>query len=258
MTALASAAPRFEMGRVASRTFGAIGRNWLVFGAIALLIGAIPYGFLQWLQLGALDRQGGAASVNWWVSPLTIFINLFSSCLIQAALVHGTIVDLNGRRANFGDCLSTGLRYMLPVLGIGILLGLGVMVGLLLLVVPGILMGLAWLVAVPAEVVERTGVTASFGRSADLTRNHRGAILGLIVAYYLIVWIIIAVIGALTIGIAYGAAADGGLRIGMAIFTAAYQAVITMLGATGIASIYYELRSIKEGVAPETLLSVFD
>jgi hypothetical protein len=257
MTAFASAAPRFEMGRVVSRTFGAIGRNWVVFGAISLLFGAIPYGILQWLQMGEIDTQTRAFSFSWW-GPLSYVVDLLSSCLIQAALVHGTIVDLNGRRANFGDCLSTGLRYMLPVLGVGFLMGLGLLLGLVLLIVPGILMGLAWLVAVPAAVVERTGVTAAFTRSANLTRNHRGAIFGLMVCYWIVVWVVTMVMGALTLGAAYGAAADTGLRIGSAVFTGAFQAIIGMLGATGIAAIYYELRSIKEGVAPETLLSVFD
>jgi hypothetical protein len=268
MTAIASAArPHFDIGRVAKLTFGAIGRNWLVFGLISLIFGAIPYGVLQWLQLSQIEPNAVAnPAANIWLSLLSLFVNLFGSCLIQAALVHGTIVHLNGRRANFGDCLSTGLRFMLPVLAIGFLLGLGVALGLILLIVPGIMMGLAWLVAVPVEVVERTGVFAAFSRSADLTRNHRWAILGLVVVYWVVVWIISATIGAVTIGASVGASLGAGgavggmsaMRVGMAIFMAAYQAVISMLGATGVASVYYELRSIKEGVGPEALASVFD
>jgi hypothetical protein len=260
MTAIATAAPRFEIGRVASRTFGTIGRNWLVFGSISLVLGAIPYGLLQWVQLGQVGA--GAATnplANWWIAPLGAFINLFSSCLIQASLVYGTVADLNGRRPTFGECLATGLRYMLPVLAISLLFGLGVGLGVILLIIPGVLMSLAWLVAVPVEVVERTGVFAAFGRSADLTRNHRGAIFGLMVVYFVIVWIVTLAIGGATLGVTYGVAtATGGTKVAIAIFTAAFQSIVGMLGATGVASIYYELRSIKEGVGPEALASVFD
>ena len=42
--------------------------------------------------------------------------------------------DEPGRRASFGECLATGLRYMLPVLGIGILFGIAVGLGLILAV----------------------------------------------------------------------------------------------------------------------------
>jgi hypothetical protein len=31
-----------------------------------------------------------------------------------------------------------------------------------------------------------------------------------------------------------------------------------MVGGTGVATIYYQLRAIKEGIAPEKLAAVFD
>ena len=44
---------------------------------------------------------------------------------------------------------------------------------------PGVLLALAWSVAAPVLVMERTGVFGAFTRSAELTRNHRGAIFAL-------------------------------------------------------------------------------
>lgn len=256
MAAIATGSPRFDMGRVVNRTFGAIGRNLVVFGLISLFFGAIPYGVLQWAQLSGVRSGATNSLASAGLSLLSVFVSLFSSCLIQASLTHGTVADLNGRKASFGECLATGLRYMLPVLGIGILLGISVMFGILLFIVPGILMMLAWIVAVPAEVVERRGVFASFGRSTDLTRNHRGAIFGLAVAYWILVWVISAAIGVATLGAT--AAAKGNMVIAVAAFAAAAQSIIGMVGATGVAAIYYELRNIKEGIGPEALASVFD
>ena len=42
------------------------------------------------------------------------------------------------------------------------------------------------------------------------------------------------------------------------VITAIAQAGSQLLSSAGVSSIYYELRSIREGVSPEALASVFD
>ena len=42
MTAAAVVTSRFEMGRVVSRTFGVIGRNFVVFALLSLIVAGIP------------------------------------------------------------------------------------------------------------------------------------------------------------------------------------------------------------------------
>ena len=261
MTAAITTAPRFDMGRVVSRTFGAIGQNWLVFGLLALLLASAPQaavGFARVAMSGSLI-SGVATTFSWQAFGLAIgagLVGLLSSCVLQAALTHGTVSYLNGRPASFGDCLSTGVRLLFPVLGIGILLGLALVFGLILLIVPGVLMGLAWIVTVPVEVIERRGVLNAFGRSADLTRNHRGAIFGLSVAYWVVVWALSAALA----GLSFGALLhpNGVLAIVAVVVSALLQGAIGLLGSAGIAAIYYELRSIKEGIGPEELAAVFD
>src|SRR5579862_8963576 len=156
MAAIATAAPRFDMGRVVSRTFGSIGRNWLVFGALALVLSGMPYLIVGGLQMqlfqGAVATQspttadvsrilglGGFVMVSGLVSFICVFV-------LQASLVHGVVADLNGNKASFGDCLSTGFRHFLPVLAISILMVIALAFGFILLIVPGVLMVLAWCV----------------------------------------------------------------------------------------------------------------
>lgn len=255
MTSADTLPRRFEMGRVVNRTFGAISRNFVVFGLISLLFAAVPNGLLEWVQLAAqrADRPSiSAAEINLLSLPVT----LLSTSLLQAALIHGAVADLNGRRAELGECLSTGLRYLLPVLAIGVLGGIAMTVGLIMLIVPGVFMIVAWMVTVPAEVVERRGVLGSFGRSADLTRYHRGSILGLLAAY-----LVLILVASFAIGIPTGLSQVVGgpaIVLAAAVLSGVLQALIAMVGAAGVASIYYELRAIKEGIVPETLASVFD
>ena len=111
-----------------------------------------------------------------------------------------------GRQATFGESLSTALRVFLPLIGLSILFGLGIMFGLILLIVPGIMLMVAWAVAVPALVVERCGVIDALRRSAELTKGSRWKIFGLFLIILVIYWIVSVVVG--YVGLArYGATA---------------------------------------------------
>ena len=258
MTAAVTSPPRFDVGRVMSRMFGAIGRNGLVFGLLATAMVGIPQlllGVAQKLALNghtltALDGTTVLISTGGGGLMLLIFYPV-----LQAALMHGVVADLNGRRPGFGECVATGFRFFFPVIGITVLMLIALMFGFLFFIIPGVLMFLAWSVALPAEIVERTGVFGAFSRSADLTRNHRGAIFGLYVLLTIFSWLLSAVVVAVTAG-----AMTTGVQVTWAgiVVSAIVQVLQTLLGAAGAASIYYELRSIKEGVGPEQLAAVFD
>ena len=262
MTSTIAMAPRFDMGRVAKRTFGSIGRNWVVFLALAILLTGIPQALFKFFMLSA-GLQGGA-QLNLgriWAALPTGLIMMVASAVLQAALVHGTVVDLNGRKASFGDCLATGIRFFLPVIAIAILESIALVFGFVLFIVPGVIMALVWFVAVPAGGTERTGVFGAFSRSADLTRNHRWSLLGLVVIYVILSAVIGGAIGAVLGGVIFGAfgamGADRMVLLQVAV-SLIVQPVQTMIATAGIASVYYELRSIKEGIGPEHLAAVFD
>ena len=56
--------------------------------------------------------------------------------------------------------------------------------------VPGLMMAVAWIVAAPALVVERTGVFGAFSRSAQLTRGRRWVLFALGVIFFIAVFIV--------------------------------------------------------------------
>jgi uncharacterized membrane protein len=246
MTAMAETPSRFDMGRVVQRTFGTVGRNWVTFALLALPLSVIPQGLLQ-LQIAGI-RTGANTSMLGFGGLLSL-IALVGGFILEAALTYGSVIDLNGRRPSFGDCLSVGLRNILPLIGLSILMGLAIAAGFVLLIIPGVLMALAWSVAVPSLVVERTGVFGAFSRSADLTRNHRGAIFLLSLAFAILSLIIGAVAGAI---MSFAGTAASVVILGIV------RGAETLIGAAGIAAVYSELRSIKEGVGPEHLAAVFD
>jgi hypothetical protein len=253
-----SAAPRFQIGRVVKRTFGVVARNFSVFALLSLLT-ALPSGAWSWYQ-----ASGGVSQFSF--VGLLVFIAawfawLMSAFVLQAAVVHGTVADLNGTRASFIGCLSTGLKHLVPLLGIALLYGLYVGIGLILLLVPGIIVAVMMCMAVPARVVERLGVMAAFDRSQELTSGYRWPIFGLFVVFFIAQMMISAVI------VSMGGLSFVAMSAEVSFYTISWPIIVTstiasmvnsVLSAAGAASIYYELRQIKEGVGPEALAAVFD
>jgi hypothetical protein len=252
----------FSIGRVLSRTFAVISRNFVTFAALSA-IAVIPQTLYSWYFVRSLGGtsatrityamyQGGYAPYFFG----SVLVTVVLTYILQAAIVHGTVFDLNGRRPNFVDCLATGIRNVVPLIAIAILSILGIGLGLMLLVVPGIIVALMWSVAVPVRVVESTGIVQSFGRSRELTRGHKGAILGLLVLYVIAAVALDLLLRPLT-GMPVFVTAGQSLNVVYTIAATALRIITTIVSTVGIASIYYELRSIKEGVGPEQLAAVF-
>jgi len=250
--------PRFEMGRVASRTFHIIASNILSFAMLSVIPG-VPLVMLarmgknSFLHDGRLDfSMLGYAGVIW-------LAYIFSVFLFQASVVHGAVVTLNGKRASFFDCLSTGLESFLALFGLTLVMVIGIMLGFVLVVIPGIIAMLMWSVAVPVYITERTGVFDALRRSRQLTSGHKWAIFGLLLAFG-ILSMVIALVAALSTGplLPSPQAAASGASVGRAIVSTGASMINAVISASLIASIYYELRVMKEGIGPEALASVFD
>jgi hypothetical protein len=252
MTAI-SAQPSFEVGRVIERAFGSIRRNFAPFLALAAIFGGLPQlliGLARTDMLGGNADPGGGAVLT----LVGAFFSVVGGLIIQGGVVKGAVSDQSGRQASFGDLFQTGLRFALPLLGVGIIYGLMMMVGFFLLIVPGLIVLTAFCVAAPSLVVERLGIFASLQRSRELTRGHRWPVFGVLFVFSVLGALLSVVLSFAALGFAGGASALY-VQAGVSGVVGAVQG---LLGAAGAAAIYSELRAIKEGAAPESLLSVFD
>ena len=99
--------------------------------------------------------------------------------LVSAALTYGVVMELQGKRASIGACVSTGLVRFFPALGVGLLTILAVVGGCLLLVIPGIMVACALYIAMPISVIEKPGVMGALRRSRELTTGYKAQIFGL-------------------------------------------------------------------------------
>jgi hypothetical protein len=291
---------RLDLGRVVGRTFGAIGGNFITFFLLAILFAAVPsvlMGFALGYFAPILLAQVGYAdygTVNSLIGVVILLLTTIPTYILIGALTQGSIVHYNGYRARFAECLGTGFRFFLPLIGLAIVSILGLILWMLPALlggvilagfagmifaqmgnyfagsISGIIAGIAtfipavmavvrWSAAAPALVAERTGVMAAFARSGTLTRNNRWAIFLLA-----LVWTVISVgiqwaitfVGTSTLMGLGGSFALGGLLLSG--FTILYSALNTMILATGQAALYYELRVLKEGATSEELAKVFE
>jgi hypothetical protein len=245
----------FKIGRVVSRTFSVVTRNLVTF-LIASAVIMLPVIVFN-LYAGTPNYIVAGRAKGFWFGALAAFIPVVCTYLAQAALVQGTITDLNGERPNLGRALSTGFALLIPVTVIAILSLLGVGLGLVLLVAPGIILGVGWSVAVPVKVVERASIKDSFGRSWELTKGYRWKIFGLVLLYVLAV-ILFSVLITTISGVSLMRGSGLANNIPYVVLQWVQSVILTLFTAVGVTAIYYELRTVKEGLGPEELAAAFD
>lgn len=256
MTTATMASDKLEIGRVIQQTFEVLGRNFVTFLVLSVILTGIPTLIAGLLQMQA-NETDSATLWAWFVT--TGLISGVAALVLQGALTYGAIHYLNDRRVNVTESITIGLRSFLPLFAVGLLYGLAVALGSLLLLVPGIMIAVAWCVAVPVLIAERKPIMDTFGRSAELTRGNRWRIFGLFLIYVVAYVIIGAVIAALS-GAWQLVEGDRDMATGpgeIAVNTVT-NVISSLIGATGGAVLYTELRRVREGATPNALAAIFD
>lgn len=220
-------------------------RHFVPFVATALIAG------LPNVLFGLLIRAGSRGLLT--VTGIAgMVINLAVLVLVIQTLTYGTVQALRGGKVSIGDCLMHGLRSVPVGIGIGFLAYIGIVLGTLLLIVPGVILFTMWSVALPAAIVERTGVVGALGRSRQLTSGRRWRVFGTILVPILISivtsWILIGVIFGLR------GVTSSTFQIVSWFISSIEQAFTVCVFAT----LYYYLRRDKEGVDIEQVAAVFD
>jgi len=234
----------FKLSVILVRSAEVLGRNLATFGTLSAMFMLLP--FVSGLMIGSgLDIVGGVSAIAIGALVLLWVLLYF---LLFATLAHGTICDLRGTPARIRESLSWGLGVLFPVIGITIITTFGAGLGALLLLFPGFFLMTIWWVAVPAAVVERTGVIDSLRRSAELTRGYRWKVFGVIVIIYIGQFILDALTNFLL------AAAPIFSFVASFLITVAITAYFAVVTAV----CYHDLRVLKDGVGTDEIARVFD
>jgi uncharacterized membrane protein len=177
--------------------------------------------------------------------------------IVQGCLVRATVADSEGRQAGIGECLTAALSRLLPLIGASILFTLAIILGSMLLIVPGIMVAVAWAVVIPVTVEEQLSVGAAFRRAADLTRGARWKVFGLFLLMAVILWLLALAAGLFQI-FAVGLPRAGGMPPSFIIFNAVTTTISVTFWATMVTGLYVELRDWKDGPAGQRLNEIFE
>lgn len=233
----------FSIGGVLGAGISIYFRNFPLF-LILIVIAYVPY-FLYgaWTPLDSESLSGLGAE---------IVVGLVCGALVQGALTYGVVTSLRGGSdVNLWSIGKRSLLVLPRIVLLSIVVGVLWFLGLLLLIVPGIIIGLILFVAVPASVMEGRGIGKSLARSAELTKGNRWGlfVIGLVFAVPNLIFSFVLVQTVLpALGPLFGALLS--TLVTQILFGGAFAA------CTAVA--YHDLRILKEGVDTEEIAAAFD
>jgi len=246
----------FSLSEILEQGMAAIRSNPVVMLGIAFLFGTLPNLIFEWTT----NRFGASAfSVPVGVTFTTAavgagVIGAFGALIGQAALMRATAGYRSGRAMGFAEAIGGALRVTGPLLLLMIVMMAGLIIGFTFLVVPGIVLSIMWVVAMPALVIERGGVIRALGRSRQLTAGARWKIFGCAVLLMVVLGLlagIVAIIGGILGGLANSPILLGKLP------STILQTLTTAYVSTVVASLFLELRDWKDGPETAALTEIF-
>jgi MFS family permease len=244
ISAAAPASGEFRIGDVFSKTATLLSRHFLIFFVVALVAGLPRLLWTTGVEVQSPDN------FPWGRFLIGLSLLIVLNTLAQAVIVYGAFQAMRGRAVNLSECLRVGLGRFLPIIGLIICAYLAIWIGVMLLIVPGLILGIMWYVATPVCVVEQKGPLASLGRSSEITKGHRWKIFGMVLLLYIVAALVGGIISALL-----GLTGSFVLAtLGTLAWTGVWGAFYAIFGVVT----YHDLRVAKEGVDTDQIASVFD
>jgi hypothetical protein len=139
--------------------------------------------------------------------------------------------------------LRAALPVLGPLVGAGLLAGIGIAIGLVLVIVPGLFLLTIWAVIVPVIVLERVPAMQSFGRSRELVRGSGWQVFGVIVVLFLLQIVLGSLVNAI-----FGAISD--TFVVRSIGDLIVRILVGPLSALAAAVMYFELKAIRGEQVP--------
>jgi hypothetical protein len=222
---------KLDTAGVLERVFDVYRQQFGVIIPAALVV------FLPVAVVAALALSEGSLLLA-LVASIISFVGTF---WFQGVVVEA-VRDIQDGRRDFtvGQLFESVRPVLAPLIGIGVLAGLGIAVGFVLLIVPGLILLTWWAVIAPVIVIERGRAMDAFGRSRELVRGNGWPVFGVIVFLFFVNLVVTQIIRAIA-----GDSFAGGL-----IASLISNVLVAPLSAIAAAVIYLSLRRLKGEALP--------
>jgi hypothetical protein len=248
-----AALPPRGIGEILSTAFQLYRRYWRTLVAIAAVV-VVPLTLLQY-GIGRWFRSHGqqlhdqvVVSTSFWAvagaSLLAALVGLLLYQVLTGAITRTIATEVAGQDLGLEQSYRFGFARLGPILVVSILVGLATVLGLIVLIIPGIYIGVRLAVSIQALVVEGKRGTDAMRRSWDLVGGHWWHAAFTLLVGALITGVVNAVI---TAPFSAGAWFLQGIAAAVAtIVTLPYGALVGVL-------LYLDLRARKERLDLDTL-----
>jgi hypothetical protein len=177
----------FSVGRVFGRGFGAIAAHPVMMLGLASSSARCRRWLPSPLRCSCFRAPArGILALTF----LALVVDTVFAAATQGIVALAVVGHHEGRPADIPGTLPPALMRLVPLLLLGLIVGFGFAFGLVLLIVPGLMLYMAWWVAAPALVVERLGPFEALRRSASLTKNARWKVFGIELVLAVGTWVL--------------------------------------------------------------------
>jgi uncharacterized membrane protein len=242
------------VGEILDTSFSLYRRHFGALATVALVCTGIPLVFRVFLEASGGFLLHPALGVLYALS--LVVLNLVAT----AATVFIVSESYLGRPLSAREALRRSTPYIGRVLVCSLLMTMAVGLGFLLLLLPGVILAVGLVLAIPAVVLEpRTSASGALSRSWELTRGARWRIFGLGFTLLVLLYVpVVAITGLFAFLLPRSAGMFSGGSVGMVAVIAIgglVQMFIYPLFYCVLTVTYYDLRVRKEGFDLELLAS---
>ena len=175
-----AALPARGIGEILSTAFQLYRRYWRTLLPIAALV-VVPLTLLEhaigdWVRNHGQQLQDQVVSTSLWAQAtawlLAALAGLLLYQVLTGAITRAIAAEVAGQDPGIEQSYRFGFARLGPILVVSILVGLATLIGLIVLIIPGIYIGVRLAVSTQALVVEGRQGTQAMRRSWDLVGGH--------------------------------------------------------------------------------------
>ena len=218
---------------------------WRVVAVVVALPAALN-GALSVAEHQVRDSNSNSGSLVLLLLLVQI-VTLIATFLATAAAYRLVADAYLGRPVDPSASLRFGLQRVGSVMWVSVLAGLGILVGLLLFIVPGVYLAVAWAVAIPVLLGENLRGSAALRRSRALVRGRWWQCTGVLFLSFLLAAIVAAVITLVVAAIAGSTDNDTVIFFDHGISTLIADTLVLPFQVAVTTVLYIDLRVRKEG-----------